>query len=291
MKRSLITAATVFAALALSASAALAVPGQMNFTGRLADGSGPVTGSVNIDFKIFDAATAGTMLWEESKSGVTADAGLVYVTLGTDTGNALDATVFTGGAAWLEVTVNGDTMSPRLALLAVPYAVHAATADTLGTLAPGDVALSNHNHNGVYAPVSHNHSAADITSGTLNNARFSAYSDLGDEGRLDNNNAADLLTQGQGDGRYAAIGHTHPSSGTLSCRRVTATASGTGTYIHAYANCDSDEQMTGGGCETSNLSPTIYRSQPAGPGTWICSSNEPNVQRTVTSNAMCCKMQ
>ncbi|HIC88151.1 MAG TPA: hypothetical protein EYP04_01930 [Anaerolineae bacterium] len=48
----------------------------------------------------------------------------------------------------------------------------------------------------------HTHSAADITSGTLNNARFSAYADLSAEGYLDNNANADLLIRSQADARY-----------------------------------------------------------------------------------------
>jgi hypothetical protein len=43
---------------------------------------------------------------------------------------------------------------------------------------------------------------ADITSGTVDNARFSAYSDLGAEGYLDNNADGDLLTRVQADARY-----------------------------------------------------------------------------------------
>ena len=38
-----------------------------------------------------------------------------------------------------------------------------------------------------YAPVSHTHAAGDITSGTLDVARFDAYADLGASNRLDNN--------------------------------------------------------------------------------------------------------
>ncbi len=48
----------------------------------------------------------------------------------------------------------------------------------------------------------HTHSAADITSGTLDDARFSAYTDLSAEGYLDNNADGDLLTRVQADNRY-----------------------------------------------------------------------------------------
>ncbi|MCK4881231.1 MAG: hypothetical protein KAS82_11235 [Bacteroidales bacterium] len=44
--------------------------------------------------------------------------------------------------------------------------------------------------------------ATNINAGTLGTGRFSAYSDLSAEGRLDNNASADLLTRSQADGRY-----------------------------------------------------------------------------------------
>ncbi len=44
--------------------------------------------------------------------------------------------------------------------------------------------------------------ASNINAGTLNVARFSAYSDLVDEGYLDDNAGTDLLTRSQANGRY-----------------------------------------------------------------------------------------
>ncbi len=44
--------------------------------------------------------------------------------------------------------------------------------------------------------------AGNINGGTLSTSRFSAYSDLSAEGRLDNNSSTDLLTRSQADGRY-----------------------------------------------------------------------------------------
>ncbi len=52
----------------------------------------------------------------------------------------------------------------------------------------------------------HSHSAGDITSGTLDNARFSAYSDLTAEGYLGNAKDSDILTRIQADGRYVNVG-------------------------------------------------------------------------------------
>jgi hypothetical protein len=62
------------------------------------------------------------------------------------------------------------------------------------------------------ANTSHTHSGADITSGTIGNAYFSAYSDLSAEGYLDNNNGNDVLLRSQADGLYSLDGHTHTSA-------------------------------------------------------------------------------
>lgn len=62
----------------------------------------------------------------------------------------------------------------------------------------------------------HTHTTGDIISGTFTDSYFSAYSDLGAEGRLDNDAGADLLTRSQADGLYPSVSHTHSASGIVS---------------------------------------------------------------------------
>jgi len=152
MKRLITMFALALFGLGIGARQAGAVPVTTGFTARIADANGPIDGLVNLSFKIYDAPTGGTMIWEEMHAGVSADQGLVFVALGgvAPSTNGLDASVFDGGERFLEITVNGDVQSPRVPMLSVPYAVHAATADTLGDLGPGDVARANHNHDGRY---------------------------------------------------------------------------------------------------------------------------------------------
>ncbi len=163
MKRLAIIASTSLALLLGGyVQSAHAVPTTMSFTGRLQDSSGPVTGAVQVIVKIYDAAAVGngTEVWTETHT-VTADAGLVYLELGTTT--PLDEGVFDGRDLWLDITVNGDQQSPRMAFNTVPYATRAAvadSADTLGTLGPTDVALAGHDHAGTYSPTAHNHDGA-----------------------------------------------------------------------------------------------------------------------------------
>ena len=105
-----------------------AVPGQVNFQGVLLDNAGQtVTGSVNFDFSMFDAATGGTLLWSESQAGVTVTAGMYSVALGSVT--PLTTGILDGGAVYLEVTVGGEILTPRQRLLAVPYALKAQEAE------------------------------------------------------------------------------------------------------------------------------------------------------------------
>jgi hypothetical protein len=132
----------------------------MSFTGRVADAGGPIHGAVNLVFRIYDKSSGGTLIWEETHTGLAADQGLVYAELGSSLGNDLDESVFDGGSRYIEITVNGDTMSPRVALQSVPYAVRASvagSADTLGGKAASDFAAAVHGHS-EYALSSHDHS-------------------------------------------------------------------------------------------------------------------------------------
>src|SRR3712207_2746880 len=95
-------------------------------------------------------------------------------------------------------------LTPRQRLTPTPYALWSREADRLDGL---DAAA--------FAAAGHEHDAANITSGTLANGRFSAYGDLQVEGRLSNDDPSDLLTRTQADGRYwklAGNGSTRPAN-------------------------------------------------------------------------------
>ena len=102
------------------------------YQGRLADGSGPVTGTCDFAFRLYDQAgsgsppTGGTLLGTETAKGVAVVGGLFTVFLDFGAG------AFQGQARWLEVEVDcgdgGATLSPRQALTAAPYALWAVAA-------------------------------------------------------------------------------------------------------------------------------------------------------------------
>jgi hypothetical protein len=90
-----------------------------------------------------------------------------------------------------------------------------ATGQILSTAAPGTAPLviaSNTLVTNLNADLldgqhgSYYQNASNINAGTLGPSYYSAYSDLGNEGYLDNNAAGDLLTQIQADGRYVNEG-------------------------------------------------------------------------------------
>lgn len=113
-----------------SATASWAAPGTINFTGRLSTSAGRVTGPVAITFRLYATPTGGSPLWTEAHDAVAADDGLVLVDLGTKT--PLEASVVAGDSLYLEVSVGAETLSPRMTIGSVPFAMRAQTCDALG---------------------------------------------------------------------------------------------------------------------------------------------------------------
>lgn len=116
-----------------------AVPPRISFTGNLADGGGPLSGNHTFAFGLFDAATSGTRVWSENAKTIAVTNGLVFTELGSTT--PFTPTILNGAPVWLEITVDGTVMSPRLAFVSVPFAIRAAvaaSAETFGTFMPTD---------------------------------------------------------------------------------------------------------------------------------------------------------
>ena len=100
----------------------------LNYQGRLADptsGLPKADGTYNITFKIYDAQTDGTLIWSEAQT-VAVSRGLFNVLLGSST--ALSASDFDGTSRWLELEVEGETLSPRVRMVSAPYAIQAEEA-------------------------------------------------------------------------------------------------------------------------------------------------------------------
>ncbi|MGE0400498.1 MAG: hypothetical protein AB7T06_27550 [Kofleriaceae bacterium] len=120
--------------LLCSAGTAFAVPQTVSFTARITDTDGnAATGPLSLKVTLFDAESAGTLVWEETHANVPVDNGLVYLNLGSiaPTTNGLGPAIFDGRPLFAELTVDGDVMSPRIPIATVPYATRAEVADTL----------------------------------------------------------------------------------------------------------------------------------------------------------------
>ncbi len=103
----------------------------VRFAGVLTDASGgPLVGPQTVTFTVYDAADGGAALWTETLA-VTADEHGRYATyLGSTV--ALPQHLFsTEQARWIGTSVDGRELA-RTALVAVPYALKAADADSLG---------------------------------------------------------------------------------------------------------------------------------------------------------------
>jgi len=94
------------------------------YQGRLTDGGIPADGNYDFEFKLYDAASAGSLLGTVIKEDVIVTDGLFTVQLDFGSG------VFTGDARWLEIGVRPGasmgpytTLTPRQALTATPYAL------------------------------------------------------------------------------------------------------------------------------------------------------------------------
>jgi hypothetical protein len=132
MKRTLLSIAVL---LVVAATSYAADPPQLiNYEGILRDSNNvPLDGSFPMTFKFFDALTGGNELLVDTHTGVTVSGGLFNVELGngsvTDGSGPGDyATLkrlfanFSG--VYLEVVVNGETLTPRIRLTSSGFALN-----------------------------------------------------------------------------------------------------------------------------------------------------------------------
>lgn len=98
-----------------------AVPHLINYQGKLTNSQGqPITGAVNVTFRIYDQESGGSPLWTETYTGLTIDKGIFNVMLGgvTALNLAFDKQYYLG------IQVGSDTeMIPRQRLASSGYAV------------------------------------------------------------------------------------------------------------------------------------------------------------------------
>ncbi|MBS2032549.1 MAG: hypothetical protein JST54_32045 [Deltaproteobacteria bacterium] len=129
MKRFIVLMST----LLLAGTASASVPQQLTYQGRLFDSSGnPLNASATITVDIFAASSGGSSLWSETYSASTSGPvavveGFYSLNLGSQT--AFPANLWDGTTRYLQLTVNGEALTPRQPIASVAYAIHAGEAD------------------------------------------------------------------------------------------------------------------------------------------------------------------
>jgi len=138
--------AVLVAAGILAGSTFAAVPLLLSHQGRLLDAADlPVNGVRDITFKIYETETGGAPLWTEPHLDVPVTDGLFHVTLGSSITISGDLIVTAGTLAterWLELQVEGETLTPRMRLGATPYAVGASRLSGDVETLPGELSVS-----------------------------------------------------------------------------------------------------------------------------------------------------
>ncbi|MBN1898487.1 MAG: hypothetical protein JW827_06890, partial [Spirochaetes bacterium] len=104
---------------------AMAIPAMINYRGKLFQSGMPVTGSRNIDFRIFNVSTGGIALWSSGYQSVEVNNGYYHYTLGKNV--VIDPIIFTNAALYLEVEIQGagGALDPRERIVSVGYALNA----------------------------------------------------------------------------------------------------------------------------------------------------------------------
>lgn len=105
---------------------AISASGRTTYQGALNVDGAPFTGQANVEFRIFGQATGGTAVRPAQTEIVQVTNGIFTAPLeiGGDDGSALTE-------RWLQVTVNGQTLTPRQAIRPAPTALHAQSAETV----------------------------------------------------------------------------------------------------------------------------------------------------------------
>jgi hypothetical protein len=124
--------------------ATTAVPNLINFSGTLTDLSAkPLTGVRGVTFLLYSEQQGGNPIWMETQNITPGRSGQYTATLGVTAAQGLPADIFSSGEArWLAIQIAGQPEQPRVLLVAVPYAMKAADAQTIGGLPPSAFVLA-----------------------------------------------------------------------------------------------------------------------------------------------------
>jgi hypothetical protein len=120
------------------------VPKLIPFSGTMGETSGkPSNSIVGVTFAFYKDEQGGVPLWLETQNIQLDATGHYTASLGATKPDGLPLDLFTSGEArWLGVQPEGQPEQTRVLLMAVPYAVKAADAATVGGLPPSAFVLA-----------------------------------------------------------------------------------------------------------------------------------------------------
>ena len=244
MRTSLIYSFMLLVALLLQPASAQ-VPEVLNYQGTLADAVGrPSTGQFEMTFRLYDALSGGTLLWEEAqRNPVDVDEGNFSVVLGEvqRIGLNFDSPLFLG----IEIDGTGELV-PRTQLTAVAYSLHALSvaegalqAGSNVTIVPDQGALV------ISAAVS----GGGVTGlGGINNAATGNASTVA--GGEDNTAGGDFSTiaggrDNEASGRKSFVGGGEGNTASGIGATIVGGTSNTATAIEAFIGSGSTNIATG----------------------------------------------
>ena len=104
------------------------VPHLIRYQGQAVDSNGvPLEGPYTLIFRLYDAQTAGTVVWQETQANVSLSGGLFSLLLGQVT----PLNVNWSQSLWLSIQVGTDPeLAPRQQITSVPLAIVAERLDT-----------------------------------------------------------------------------------------------------------------------------------------------------------------
>lgn len=134
-------------AVTAAGNAFAAIPNLINFQGRLCDADGvPVTSVKPVRFQLFNVENGGSALFTETQN-IQPDLNGIYNTLIGETASI--AGVNFNQDLWIELTVDGNTLSPRYRMTSSPYALWAKNVDWSGVT---NVPVGISSHATVFSP-------------------------------------------------------------------------------------------------------------------------------------------
>ena len=172
-------------ALALLAGARTAdAQGTTAFTyqGQLRDGGTNANGTFTMTFRLFDAAGGGSQIGSDVTTSATLMHGLFTVNL--DFG----VNAFNGSARWLDITVQDETLAPRVQVLPSPYSLYSVSANSAANLSGGTWNAAAGNYEGrtnVFGIFNNGSVMLGMSSdGSMINGNFEVTGDLNVDGEL-----------------------------------------------------------------------------------------------------------